>query len=166
MQADMVLNALASYSANKGRWAFLCSEIEALEEEMRIELAWRYEDAVLQPASIDGMPHGNQVSRTTENIAVRIADGVPTQAMRELQVKYLNLCVERREVERRVRQVDAWLQSLNDKQRWVIERQAIQGDSWRELSAAYRKRFGEFTSKDTLKRLKKRAVERIMEVYG
>lgn len=157
----MILERFASYNVRKGQCALLRSQIAELESLMLEDQRWRYLDAVWKPVIMDDSPHGNQVSRTTENAAVRLADGVPTHDMRELQTKYLELNARLREADRAVRQVEAWLQMMNDKQRFVVEAHLIQGASWRELSAGYHQRFGEYVSRDTLKRIQRRAVDQI-----
>ena len=166
MQAERITELITQYKSNKGRLAYLCVQISDLEDRMQKEVAYRYVDEVLKPAVIDGMPHGNQVGRPTENIAVRLADQVPSASMREMQSEYAELCSERRKVEQSVRTVDAWMQALNDKQSWVLRMHMIENVSWRELTSAYHRHYGEWASKDTLKRIKQKALDKISEIAG
>lgn len=161
MSYAMILDMFAHYNLRKGQCALLRSQIAELESRMIEDQRWRYLDAVWKPVVMDDSPHGNEVSRTTENAAVRLADGVPGRELREMQAEYLELCAKLRDTERETRCVEAWLQMMNDKQRFVVEAHLIQGVSWREMTVGYHRRFGEFVSKDTLKRLQRRALDQI-----
>ena len=57
--------------------------------------------------------------------------------------------------------VSSWLKGLTERERWIVEHQIIDGEYWKNISRKYRETFTEDTSKSSLKRLKKRALEKI-----
>ena len=60
--------------------------------------------------------------------------------------------------------MDAWLKGLNRKERWVIERIFFDGMTYREINGQYREIYGEPCSKDSLRRLKNTALEKIYQM--
>ena len=60
--------------------------------------------------------------------------------------------------------VSAWLNGLPERERWIVEHQVIDGEYWKEVVCKFKTAFQEETSKDSLKRLKQRAMEKIYQM--
>ena len=110
------------------------------------------------------MPRSGKVSDPTAQIGIAAADGLMTSEMK-------NIFQEIRELERELRGqrivvhfVTAWLNGLNEKERWIIEKQVIDGAYWREVIFGFKAKFGDEYSKDGLKRIKRSAMNKIYRI--
>jgi hypothetical protein len=164
VQSDQVLSMLSEYMITKGRCAYMEAKISVLEMEIRSAYASLVTDQVLASSGQDGMPRGNEISRTVENLAIRLADGWVPDTLRDMNAELSELYRQRDILKNVLARVDAWLKGLTDRQRFVIEHQVIQNESWREVTNSFRQQFGESVSKDTLKRIKDRAVDTIISM--
>lgn len=163
MRVEQITQMLAAYIQTKARCAAITVQIQELKAKMETEYSYRYVDEILRPAPMDGMPHGNMVGRTTETIAVRLADRKLSPQLAAMMEECANLYEERRHLRLQVDFVDAWLQALNEKERYVVEHHLVHGESWKETGIGYRRRFEEGVSKDTLRRIGQKALKKIVE---
>lgn len=166
VQEEQLLSSLSEYNARKGKCAFVEAQIEDLERMIREAYATLISGQVLASAEQDGMPRGNQVSRTVENLAVRLADGWLPNDLRDMNEELSRLYRQRDILKSQVARVEAWLKGLNDRQRFVIERQVIQGESWKDVTIQYRKMFGDSASKRTTQRIRDTAIEVMLRMSG
>ena len=60
--------------------------------------------------------------------------------------------------------VDAWKTGLSARERWIIETEVIDGEVWSKVVILYEKAFGEHLSEPTLKRLKRKALDKIYKM--
>ncbi len=60
--------------------------------------------------------------------------------------------------------VEAWLKGLTEKERWIVEVQIIDRMTWNNVIAQHQSKYGTQMSKDTLKRLKNRALAKIYQM--
>lgn len=164
MNQEQVEAMIRGYRANVGRCAHLDAEIRELEQLVRRALASMIENEVLPGIGLDGMPHSHDISRQVEEIAVRYADGYVPQEIREMLRRLDALKRDRGLYAGQLAYVEAWMKGLNDRQRLVLERQMIDGESWRKVAEIYRDTFGDSVSKDTLKRIREKAVASITAI--
>ncbi|MBR2800340.1 MAG: hypothetical protein IKE04_05635 [Oscillospiraceae bacterium] len=164
MNREQIEAMIREYRANAGRVAHLETKIRVLEQELRMAMSHMIEDEIMPGHGLDGMPHGTDVSRQVEEIACRYADGLFPDDIRDMQAELIRLRKDRDACAARVSYVDAWLKALNDKQRWIIVHQMIDGETWREIAGRYSDRYGSSVSKDTLKRIRESALAGIMEI--
>lgn len=162
MNRDQVEAMISEYKANVGRCAHLDIQIKEQEQALRRALSTMIENEIMPGTGLDRMPHGNNVNRQVEEIACRYADGYLPQEIIDMQSRLTALQTDRESYGNQVSYVDAWLSALNDKQCWIIRHQMIEQDSWRETVIGYRTQFGEDISKNTIKRMKDRAIDVIM----
>lgn len=121
-------------------------------------------NAVLGAQPMSGMPRGGKLSDPTARIGIAVADGCMTDDMKILQKEIEDLEYELRKRKIVVHFVAAWLDGLNEKERWIIEKQVIDGSYWREVIFSYKAKFGDEYSKDGLKRIKKNALNKIYRI--
>ena len=154
---------LAIYRECVGRVGSLELTIQRQREELERRKRNLAADAALEsPVHEEGMPHGSGVGNPVERIVLKYADGfLPPEIIEdEKQLKALEEELKyRKEV---VLYVDAWLKGLNEREAWIINHKVIDMDySWREVIVMYRLQYGEEYSRDALKRIKERAMEKI-----
>ena len=118
----------------------------------------------VRPQQLSGMPHGTTVGNPTEKLGIMLASGWVPDDILEMQAE---LKETRQEHEQRyftVLFVSAWLNGLPERERWIVEHQVIDGEYWKEVVCKFKTAFQEETSKDSLKRLKQRAMEKIYQM--
>ena len=164
MDREQIEGMIREYQANVGRCAHLDTQIRELEQGVRRALSVMIEEEILPGIGLDGMPHGNTVRRPTEEVACKYADGYIPEDIQHMQAKLERLAQDREGFANQVSYVDAWMKALNEKQRWIIRHQMIDQESWREIASAYTQSYGEIISKNTLKRMKDRAMDIIVGI--
>lgn len=161
MTRDKVDELLKAYRMDVGRCGHLRAEIGQLEKDIKRAAAAIGEDLTsIKSPQITDMPHGTGVGNPTERMGMMLASGWVSSDVKELERE---LADKRQEYEQRyftVVFVSAWLEGLSERERWIIEHQVIDGEFWREVIAKFGREFEE-VSKDTLKRLRQRALEKI-----
>lgn len=165
MTHEKVDELLKAYRFEVGRCGHLETEIAQLQKAIASSLENLAEDAsALRPQQISDMPHGTTVGSPTERIAIMLASGwIPDylkdmqKELAELQKEYDSRCFT-------VLFVSSWLKGLTERERWIVEHQIIDGEYWKDVVRKYRDTFCEETSKDSLKRLKQRALDKIYQM--
>lgn len=164
MTRDQVNEYLHAYQENKGRYLYLKEEITRLEMLMHELHCTAEGDEAFKGKGLSGMPYGGGKSDPTARIAVKLASGDMTDAMRDLYRELRTCCQERDEKQRACRYVEAWIKGLPERERWVIQRQMLDGRYWRELPNLFQKEIGEYYSQEGLKALKKRAMSMVQKM--
>lgn len=165
MTKDSIDRMFKNYSEYRGRCAHL--EVKIAETEKIIERLKEtlIDDNVRITARIDGMPPLQKgTNDPTGNLGAKVAAGYESDHIR--QAEY-DLAAFRQELEQKavtVKFVDAWLQALDLKERFIIEQKVIGGLSWRQLVFAFKREFGDTYSQDGLKRISKQAREKIYNI--
>lgn len=161
MTRDKVDALLKAYRMDVGRCGHLKAEIGQLEKDIKRASASMDEDLTsIKSQQMTGMPHGSDVGNPTERLGMMLASGWVSNDVRELEKE---LADKQQEYEQRyftVVFVTAWLEGLSERERWIVEHQVIDGEFWREVISKFGREFEE-ASKDTLKRLRQRAMEKI-----
>ena len=164
MRLEIIMVMLRDYNANKARLAHLelaANELRAAIEKEELNIL---RNEALRTPDSDGMPKGNAITSTVENIAIKVADGWTPEYLEEMKQELTMMVTEKSNLSRNIAYVDAWLSGLNEKQAWVIRNHIIQDYSWYELMVKWRKEFDSPTSRNTLKRLKDTALETMQKV--
>lgn len=165
MTLDRVDEYLKTYRHEVGRCGHLRQEIEALKADI-----WRAKENLVSDLvgpgaqEITDMPRGTTVGNPTERYGVMLADGWVTEEIQEMQNKLGELEAELETRQKTVDYVESWLAGLPERERWMIEMQVIDGIIWREILTMYPEKFGEYRSKDTLKRIRDKALDMICDM--
>lgn len=165
MTAERAEEMLRLYKSYSGRCAYLKEVLEVLRNEERLSTA-ELENTLLAGKGVasDGMPHGTTVGNPTERAAMMLISGFVSVDIAELQKRISEYEAEYRQKQLVVVFVDSWLAGLTVKERWMIERSYFDGLTYREINAMYREQFGGECSKDSLRRIKKEALEKIFDM--
>lgn len=165
MTHETVDAMLKEYKYALGRCGHLEAEIRQLDRQIEAAKQDRAADlAAVKPQQITDMPHGTQVGNPTEKFGLMLASGWESDYIKDLQDKRAELADKLSECKLTVDFVTSWLSGLNDRERWIIEQQIIEARFWKEVQTDYRRQFEEICSKDTLKRLRARAMEKIYKM--
>lgn len=161
-RAEMMLR---DYKNNVGRCGFLKKAIEEAEADIRQWKNRLAEDLIGSGgANLDGMPHGTTVGNPTERMALMLATGYEPEDLKDAEKRLEELRRELRKVEMEVVFVEAWLQGLPTKERWLIEQIYFESCTYNEAAAAYEDTFGRPISRDGVRRMKKAIVKEIAEM--
>ncbi|MBQ9211103.1 MAG: hypothetical protein IJ153_11020 [Clostridia bacterium] len=163
MTHEQVDAMLAEYRESVGRCGYLEKRIPELAAEIEQEKARLIQEAAQESPSMEpGMPHGSGVGNPVEKIVLRYADGFLPDEIRGMDKELRELRDEYARRQRVIQYVDAWLQGLNEREKWIIIHKVVDVEySWREVICMYRLQYGEEYSRDALKRIKERALEKI-----
>ncbi len=162
MDTDSVDKMLASYTKCKARVIHIRNQLAIMQHQLEYAQSRAMQEEALHGQSYDTMPHGNLPGNPVESLVLRYISGYQPKYIREMQQDVDRARDELYEAEMVIRFVDGWLLCLNERERYVIERQVIAGASWREVLDGYEQQFGQF-GKEGLKKIKKRALEKIYE---
>ena len=165
MTREQVDEMLKSYRFESGRCGHLQAQIELMRREVEHERATLVSDLVGPGAQvITDMPRGTTVGNPTEKYGTMLADGWVTDEIKAKEVEIERLQAEYDERHKNVVYVESWLNALPERERWMVEMQVVDAVIWREILNKYQQIYGEYRSKDTLKRLRDRALEMIYDM--
>lgn len=165
MMPEQAREMLKNYKAHLGRCKHLELTISYLKREAeRLRDGLAADVATNSGAQPDGMPRGTVVGNPTERLGLMLASGYMSDDLREIEAKIGELQSELGQKLITVQFVDAWMQGLPMKQRWMIERQCFDEMTYAQMNPLYRKEFDEPCSRDTLRRLSRDALASIYEM--
>ena len=165
MTHESVDAMLKDYKFSLGRVGHLGTEIERLRREIDRERAGLAEDvAAINAQQITDMPRGTTVGNPTERSGLKLASGWTPEHIREMEQELAAMDAEWSKRRLTVMFVEAWLNGLGERERWIIEQQIIDEVFWRDIIIHYRATYHEEASKDTLKRLRNKALEKIYKM--
>ena len=163
MEPEQVDEYLAQYREAVGRVGFLEVQVPFLKDDLRKrEESLAAYHALDTPVREEGMPHGSGTGNPVEKIVLKYANGGYPEELWKDRNDLEALESELRRKRRVVNCVNAWMRGLNEREAWIINHKVIDSDySWREVIMMYRLQYGEEYSRDALKRVKDRAMEKI-----
>ena len=165
MELERIQLMLKDYKTCLGRCNHLKTEMSILERQIDVIKADTAETlASPKPRVLSDMPRGTQIGNPTEKYGGMLADGFKTDEQISLEVKLAQITAEYNEKIVVVEYVNSWMSGLSDRERVVIRSNMIEGDTWKDTVNSYNQRFGDTVSKDTLKRIKERAMDKIIEM--
>ena len=165
MTREIVDSMLKGYKFAVGRCGHLEAEIRQIEQRIEAEKHGRAAElAAVKPQQITDMPHGTQVGNPTEKFGLMLAAGWESEYAKDLQAIREKLLTELKDCELVLSFGDSWLAGLTERERWIVEQRIIEARFWRDVQTDYRRQFDEVCSKDTLKRLRARAMEKIYKM--
>lgn len=162
MTPEKVDQLLRDHKMTVGRRKYLENVIEELKMQAEYWKNHVADDLVtLGSQVVDGMPHGTTVGNPTERFGIMLASGYTPDGLKELEAEIRNLESEEHERAVNIRIVEAWLDGLTEKERWLVESQLIEGMYWRQVVSEYHSKYGEEYSKEGLKRIRDIAIAKI-----
>ena len=155
-------DALKNYIADKARAAHLALEIAEVERRIKTAISSLAGDEAGPRAQvISDMPHGTKVGNPTEELALKLASGWLPPEIKEMQKELESMTAEYGKITGRVQFVDSWLSALTEREGWIILHQYAQAETWHNVMADYQKIWGDYISKETLKRMRGSAFKKV-----
>lgn len=161
MSPERIDEMLGKYRLCVGKAKHLEIEIKILQKRIEKLQNEAIGDAALSCQHYNDMPHGSGISDATGRVAIQFADGYKPQYISDNENDLKVLIDEKEAADAVVHFVDAWLQCLNEQERYIVERKMIDGESWRIVADEFGKRFGTAYSKEGVKRIRDRALCKI-----
>ena len=166
MNREQVDHTIAQYSKNRARQAYLQGQIRAAQRVVEQMQAQSIGDRVRLTSSPTGLPRGGMPGDPVGELAARDADGEESLRLRQARMALESRREAMARADAAVSAVDAWLLALSPREAFLVTRKRIQGESWRQLMPGYDRTFGDDYSKDSLKRMLFRAMDKIYAVAG
>lgn len=165
MMPEGVDRMIANYREYDARCAFLERDIQETERHIQLMRDTLVEDMVHITPTLTGMP-GNQkgTSDATGRLACAVADGIITEQIREAINSVEVMKYELAEKLPTVVFVNAWVRTLDNKERFVVEQKVLGGLSWRQLVYTFKRQFGDIYSQQGLRRIKDSAMDKIYKI--
>ena len=164
MQPEDVKSYITHYKESVVRSLHLKNEIEEykllLERIDKVKVA----DLISITQRWDIMPHGSDVGDPTGQAAERIIDGDKSIYVKQVERVILAKEEELRKRSSMISYVNAWLQILSEREKYVIQARCIDGILWGEVEEGFYQRFGLRYSQQGLKRIRNRGLEKICEI--
>lgn len=165
MTKERVDEILANHRENVGRCLHLEVVIYKLESDIDVAQRNLASDiALAHNYELSDMPHGTQVGQPTERLALQLASDWQPDYLVAMKQQLAEYRKEQSEREMNRLFVRGWLSGLPEREKWLIENQIIDRVYWRDILIRYKQKFGTDISKDTLKRVKAKALEQIYEM--
>lgn len=165
MTEKRVRELINTHMQTVGRVGHLAAEIERLEREYsrtRADLI----DAQAGPHAqvITGMPHGGGISNPTEQLGISVADGYESEDLKRIR-RVIGKTLQMYEDALSNRAyVQAWLDGLSDRERFVVEHKRIQHEYWHEVQDDYAEQFGVDLTIQTLQRYDRMGMRKIIRM--
>ena len=165
MELDRILLILRDYKVALGRCNHLKTEMAIVERQIEVERRDMAETlASPKPMQLTDMPRGTQIGKPTEKFGTMLADGYKTDELSRLESRLGELQAEYDDRISTVEYVNSWMYGLTDREKTVIKANIIDDLSWKDTIVVYKQRFSDEVSKDTLKRIKDKAMDKIREM--
>ena len=165
MRKETVDEMLRNYREYSARCLYLECCIRDIEDKLRSIRKTMVPDAISITAKYTDMPgRKGGTSDPTATVATRFADGYTSKDMQELEAELAKMQNELRNKTPTVVFVEIWLGALNEKERFVLEKQTVDGLFWREVATAFCERFGARYSSISLKRIRLGALEKVYKI--
>lgn len=165
MTIERIETILRDYKACLGRCNHLKTEMSVIERQIEsIKRDTAETLASPKPRVLSDMPRGTTIGNPTEKYGGMLADGYKTDEQVILEAKLAEYQSEYDDKISTVDYVNSWMSGLADREKVVIRSNMVDGESWRDTVNTYNQKFGEMVSKDTLKRIKDKAMDKICEM--
>lgn len=162
MTPEQVDRMLVSYRSCTARAAYLKKQISIMRPQYERARAAMIEGDVLHAQNLDGMPHGSGVSNPVESLVLRYESGYQPRIIKDLHLDIAIAEDELQEMLMVTETIDGILQTLTEREEFVIRRHIIDAKTWNDVLDEYEGKFGPF-GRDGLRKLAKRALAKLYE---
>lgn len=164
MTSEKALQMLTEYRECLARGEYLIQLLEIKENQLAAARKAMLADAISISPKLSDMPRAQSTGDPTSMVALKFADGFVPDEVREIEADIRSIKVEINQRNVVVSCVNAWLNGLSEKERWIVEKHVIDGSYWRDITYEYSKRYGDSYTKEGLKRIKKAALTKIYRI--
>lgn len=168
MTTNTVNDLLDLYHQNLQRLHTLREQAEELRASIETESSHALEDAAIRAQQYSGMPHSGAINRSVEDTALRFADGYKPPNVQRWMDEHAHVMRQISGLSRDVAHVDRWLAAdnlaLTTQERLIVRAHRVDHMAWRELSAVSTRLLGYHMSESGLRKLERRAMDKIYAI--
>ena len=155
----MIEQKLREYKSNLSKLKLIECSMKQIESEIQ----------VLEPSYISAYAFSDTPPSKTNNISSPVENAVLDSENRRERVDKLkeqlwDMAKERLHLQCKVEEVQAYLTALGAEERFVVEQFCFEKLTWRMVAERYRREFGNYISRDTLRKKKKAAIRQMESI--
>ena len=152
----MIEQKLREYKSNLSKLKLIECSMKQIESEIQV-----LEPSYISAYSFSDTPPSktNKISSVVENT---VLDGENRrEKVDKLKEQLWDMAKERLYLQCKVEEVQAYLTALGAEERFVVEQFCFEKLTWRMVAERYRREFGNYISRDTLRKKKKSAIRQM-----
>jgi hypothetical protein len=152
----MIEQKLREYKSNLSKLKLIECSMKQIESEIQV-----LEPSYISAYSFSDTPpsNTNKISSPVENA---VLDGEnQREKVDELKGRLRDMAKERLHLQCKVEEVQAYLTALGAEEKFIIEQFCFEKLTWRMVAERYRREFGNYISRDTLRKKKKAAIRQM-----
>ena len=155
----MIEQKLREYKSNLSKLKLIECSMKQLESEIQV-----LEPSYISAYAFSDAPTGKtyKISSPVENMVLESEN--KRETVDKLKDRLWDMAKERLYLQCKVEEVEAYLTALGAEERHIIEQTYFEKLTWRMVADRYRKEFGNYISKDTLRKKKKAAIEKMDKI--
>ena len=152
----MIEQKLREYKSNLSKLKLIECSMKQIESEIQ----------VLEPSYISAYSFSDTPPSKTNKISSPVENGVldgenRRETVDKLKGRLWDMEKERLHLQCKVEEVQAYLTALGAEERFVVEQFCFEKLTWRMVAERYRREFGNYISRDTLRKKKKAAIRQM-----
>ena len=155
----MIEQKLREYKSNLSKLKLIECSMKQIESEIQV-----LEPSYISAYAFSDTPPSktNKVFSPVENIVLE--EEAKREKVNRLKDQLWDLARERMELKLRIEEVEAYLIALGAEERFIIEQFYFEKLTWRMVAERYRKEFGNYISREPLRKKKKAALEKMEKI--
>ena len=152
----MIESKLREYKSNLSKLKLIECSMKQLENEIQV-----LEPSYISAYAFSDAPTGKtyKISSPVENTV--LAEESKLEKVDKLKERLWDMAKERLYLQCKVEEVQAYLTALGAEERFVVEQFCFEKLTWRMVAERYRREFGNYISRDTLRKKKKAAIRQM-----
>lgn len=152
----MIEQKLREYKSNLSKLKLIECSMKQIESEIQV-----LEPSYISAYAFSGTPPSktNKISSTVESMVLEGENR--REKVDKLKERLWDMAKERLYLQCKVEEVQAYLTALGAEEKFIIEQFCFEKLTWRMVAERYRREFGNYISRDTLRRKKKAAIRQM-----
>ncbi len=155
----MIEQKLREYKSNLSRLKLIECSMKQIESEIQV-----LEPSYISAYTFSDTPPSktNKTSSPVENCVLESEN--KREKVDKLKERLWDMAKERLHLQCKVEEVQAYLTALGAEEKFIIEQFYFEKLTWRIVAERYRREFGNYISRDTLRKKKKAAIRQMESI--
>lgn len=152
----MIEQKLREYKSNLSKLKLTECSMKQIESEIQV-----LEPSYISAYAFTDTPPSktNKISSVVENTVLETEN--KREKVEKLKDRLWDMAKERLYLQCKVEEVEAYLTALGSEEKFIIEQFYFEKLTWRIVAERYRREFGNYISRDTLRKKKKAAIRQM-----
>jgi hypothetical protein len=157
----MIEQKLREYKSNLSKYKLIECSMKQIESEIQV-----LEPSYISAYAFSDAPPSKtyKISSPVENTV--LAEESKREKVDKLKERLWDMAKERLYLQCKVEEVEAYLTALGAEERFIVEQFFFEGLTWRMVADRYRKEFGNYISRDPLRKKKKDALVKMDKILS